>query len=228
MGSVGTLASAAGRPGRAQEGTEGGSVRPLFQHFHAPSQTRVALEETHLMVQGRCSSPPLPAVWNKASQFCGPACLLPCLPLPASPRAPRPIHSASLEFTEQPALESISSELGSAWLLSELGSAWPALRAVWLWAACGGDRRAGWQDPAPRPRPRVSCGTLACPDREDSSPALDPLFSPRCPSLSGSPEAPHSGVKGLPEKLVLDVSKCSSVLWAGSSDVTVPPLPLCL
>lgn len=36
MGSVGTLASAAGRPGRAQEGTEGGSVRPLFQHFHAP------------------------------------------------------------------------------------------------------------------------------------------------------------------------------------------------
>lgn len=122
MGSVGTLASAAGRPGRAQEGTEGGSeaALPAFPCPEAVFQTRVALEETHLMVQGRCSSPPLPGRLEQGQPVLRP-CLpryrasLPCLPLPASPHSPRPIHSASLEFTEQPALESVSSELGSAW-----------------------------------------------------------------------------------------------------------------
>lgn len=170
-------------------------------------------------------SPPRPSGTRPASSAALPAslpCLVPryrasCCPPPHTPRGPFIRLHYSLQNSPP-------------WRASHPSSAppGPSLRAVWLWAACGGDRRAGWQDPAPRPRPRVSCGTLACPDREDSSPALDPLFSPRCPSLSGSPEAPHSGVKGLPEKLVLIVSKCSSVLYGLAAPTSLSPLYRCV
>lgn len=204
----------------------GEAALPAFPCPEAVFQTRVALEETHLMVEGRCSSPPLPGSGTRpASSAALPAslpCLVPryrasCCPPPHAPRGPFIWLHYSLQNSPP-------------WRASHPSSAppGPSLRAVWLWAACGGDRRAGWQDPAPRPRPRVSCGTLACPDREDSSPALDPLFSPRCPSLSGSPEAPHSGVKGLPEKLVLIVSKCSSVLYGLAAPTSLSPLYRCV
>lgn len=165
-------------------------------------------------------SPPRPSGTRPASSAALPASL-PCLvTVPPAARLPTLPEAHSFGFT----IVYRTARPGERLIQARLRLARPCV-------PCGsGPHVAGTRGPAGRTL-RLGLGLaspVACPDREDSSPALDPLFSPRCPSLSGSPEAPHSGVKGLPEKLVLIVSKCSSVLYGLAAPTSLSPLYRCV